>query len=381
MPLNSAFWHWSIWPWPWFKITRVQENKLLRQLSHKVCDRFTRNLVYCWDLLVWWTSFSCHPFSIQRREPYLCDFVKKKPITLVCIQTCIDQFLSNLLWWYHLISFWWRPSFKVSVLWEIKNISVHILRNFAIDLNVLKLMLNLFCARERTLLTWFDKMYDFWIDLFQTWYNARHDLTLQFDSSLNDRDASSRSPANGKGRTCAFISVEKLHEATQMFVMADYVRKMTVRKPCMANMDRWAFALLDLQTFQLIRRTFEVVLRQASWYYCRLRLVESREITAVLLTASKETKNKQQQQQPPPPQKKTTKQNKTKNPKNPLALAYIPIYLILHFENRLMDLDLDSRLQEYEKSMSSVPIVSHQSHSIWMEVATVLRIVGMRSDG
>ena len=35
---------------------------------------------------------------------------------------------------------------------------------------------------------------------------------------------------------CSF-SVEKLHEATQMFMIVDYVREMTVKKSCMANMD------------------------------------------------------------------------------------------------------------------------------------------------
>ena len=34
---------------------------------------------------------SFHPFNIQGREPYLCDFVEKT-LTLVCIQTFADQF-------------------------------------------------------------------------------------------------------------------------------------------------------------------------------------------------------------------------------------------------------------------------------------------------
>ena len=49
-------------------------------------------------------------------------------------------------------------------------------------------------SRERTLLTWFYGIYmfhcpvfgHFWTDLFQTWYGARHQYTLQFDSSLSD---------------------------------------------------------------------------------------------------------------------------------------------------------------------------------------------------
>ena len=43
----------------------------------------------------------CCLFSIQGREPYLCDFCKTKPnpLTLACIQTFTDWFLSNLVWW------------------------------------------------------------------------------------------------------------------------------------------------------------------------------------------------------------------------------------------------------------------------------------------
>ena len=34
------------------------------------------------------------------------------------------------------------------------------------------------------------------------------------------------------------ISVVKIHEATQMFMMVDYVKEMTVKKSCMAIVDR-----------------------------------------------------------------------------------------------------------------------------------------------
>ena len=50
--------------------------------------------------------------------------------------------------------------------------------------------------------------------------------------SLNDLDGHSRSHGDEKARTCAVISVVKLHEATQMFLMDDYVRKITVKKFC-----------------------------------------------------------------------------------------------------------------------------------------------------
>ena len=37
------------------------------------------------------------------------------------------------------------------------------------------------------------------------------------------------------------VTVEKLHEATQMFMMVDCVRKMTVKKSCMVNMEFFFF--------------------------------------------------------------------------------------------------------------------------------------------
>ena len=39
---------------------------------------------------------SC-PFSMQGREPSLDDFIRKKNLSLACIQTFTDQFLSNLV--------------------------------------------------------------------------------------------------------------------------------------------------------------------------------------------------------------------------------------------------------------------------------------------
>ena len=43
--------------------------------------------------------------------------------------------------------------------------------------------------------------------LFQIWYDATHDYTLQFDSSLNDLDAHSKSQGYGKARACAGILI------------------------------------------------------------------------------------------------------------------------------------------------------------------------------
>ena len=44
-----------------------------------------------------------------------------------------------------------------------------------------------------------------WSDLSQTWYGARHDETLQFDSSVNDLDCHTRLQVYGKARTYAAI--------------------------------------------------------------------------------------------------------------------------------------------------------------------------------
>ena len=53
----------------------------LCQLSLKVFNSFRLNLAGCWDLLVWWISFSSLLFNIQRREPNLRDFSFKQSNT------------------------------------------------------------------------------------------------------------------------------------------------------------------------------------------------------------------------------------------------------------------------------------------------------------
>ena len=47
-------------------------------------------------------------------------------------------------------------------------------------------------------------------------------LTLEFNFSLNDLDVKSQ-----EGYSVCSHSVVKLHEATQIFMMADYAREMT----------------------------------------------------------------------------------------------------------------------------------------------------------
>ena len=120
-------------------------------------DRFGWTLVYCWDVLVWWTSCSFYlgPLNIQRREPYLRDFFEKNfDVDLysdihrsVSFKLGVMKVTTKLYIWYQFGWHW--PSFKVTVVWEIKNIGVHLLRNSLCcqkSVGVLKLLLNLFCT-------------------------------------------------------------------------------------------------------------------------------------------------------------------------------------------------------------------------------------------
>ena len=60
-----------------------------------------------------------------------------------------------------------------------------------------------------------------------------HYEILQFDSSLKDLDVYSKSQGYGKVELVqSFCLIVKLHETTQMFVMVDSVREITVKKSC-----------------------------------------------------------------------------------------------------------------------------------------------------
>ena len=142
----------------------VRKQKLLCQLSHKIYNPFARNLVYCWDLLAWWISYSLYlAFSVYKGEnPAYVILYLKKALMLACIQTFTDQFFSDLVWWLRPLSstcwyqFGWAwPSFKVTVVWEVKNLCTHFFQKFCCWFgwnslccpNLLvcwKLMLNLF---------------------------------------------------------------------------------------------------------------------------------------------------------------------------------------------------------------------------------------------
>ena len=92
----------SEWPWQWFKVTGLLEIKSISVslgFFHKVFNWFGWNVVWCWDLLVWWNSYSSHPVNAQGREPYQGDFIERT-LTLECAETSTSQFLSNLVWQY-----------------------------------------------------------------------------------------------------------------------------------------------------------------------------------------------------------------------------------------------------------------------------------------
>ena len=46
------------WPWLLFKVIEVLESEMFCTNYVKVSDQVKWNLVYCWDLSVWWTSYS-----------------------------------------------------------------------------------------------------------------------------------------------------------------------------------------------------------------------------------------------------------------------------------------------------------------------------------
>ena len=53
---------------------------------------------------------------------------------------------------------------------------------------------------------------------------------MKFDSSVNDRNVHSRSKLLQESQRLCSRHVVKLREASQMFMMVDYVRRMTVKK-------------------------------------------------------------------------------------------------------------------------------------------------------
>ena len=67
-------------------------------------------------------------------------------------------------------------------------------------------------------------------------------MTLaQIVATLDDLGVHSMSQGPGESWNLCIHSVVQLHDASQMFVMVDCVREMTVKKLCMKNMGRLSF--------------------------------------------------------------------------------------------------------------------------------------------
>ena len=107
----------------------------------QLLGQFRWNLMYYWDWLVWWNSFSFsffpHLIHIQGRRSLLM-WLHQKTLMVACI---MDRFLSNLAWWQRLLdsTFWCQcvgslPSFQILVVSEVENCS-HFLANFSTNLN------------------------------------------------------------------------------------------------------------------------------------------------------------------------------------------------------------------------------------------------------
>ena len=75
---------------------------------------------------------------------------------------------------------------------------------------------------------------------------------------MDDLDVQSKSQDHRKARSCAVILLFKLHEATQMFMMVDYVGGMTGNKSCKANMG--CLSICSLWYGQIFSRVFGMVL-------------------------------------------------------------------------------------------------------------------------
>ena len=157
-----------------------KKKNLLWQLYHKVFCPLGWNLVYCWDFLVWWTSYSLilsHPFNIQLREP-ICVALLKQYFTIglysdiyrlisFTLGLMIGTTVSSTFWCLH---GWPWPSFRVK-LYEKSKTLVPIFSDILLSIEMkFSLLLwfveghaifwdgwclHKYCSRERTLLTWF----------------------------------------------------------------------------------------------------------------------------------------------------------------------------------------------------------------------------------
>ena len=161
---------------------------------------------------------SC-PSNIQGREPYMQKYDSSTQIKqkLACIQTFIDGFISNLAWWQKPLNSTLRylfrrpwPSLRSQLYEKSTNCAVtfsQIVQSILMKFQLLvfyahaKLFSRHWHSRERTLLTrpsgflnrfllnlvWCVSLPSFRhipTDLFKTWYDVRHTLSQQNDSTL-----------------------------------------------------------------------------------------------------------------------------------------------------------------------------------------------------
>ena len=213
----------------------ARKQKLLRQFSLKVFSRFARNLVCCWDVLVWWTSYSCYLVhsALKGHNPIYVISSKTKQNNNKTKSTTFNVCLYSDIY---------RPiSFKLGMMIETTS-----LLHFCVSLEDLNLHWRWqLCDKSKWSLPIFKKIWQsichsllscwscisfaqvickwgnsadviskniqrpvsgqLWTVLFQTWSDAEHGWALQFDSSLNDLDVHSRSQGYGKARAYVVI--------------------------------------------------------------------------------------------------------------------------------------------------------------------------------
>ena len=143
----------------------MRKQTFLGQLSLKVFNWcFGLNVGLCWDLSVWWISYSFyHVHSILKGENPTDLISLKRTFNAgsysdIYTPLSVQLVIIGTTKLYILISFGWpRSSFKVTAVWEIKNFGVYFFRKFPQSVwmkcsmlphpvGLLKLMLNLVCT-------------------------------------------------------------------------------------------------------------------------------------------------------------------------------------------------------------------------------------------
>ena len=147
--------------------------------------------------------------------------------------------------------------------------SVHFLRNFEVDSDEIwyaattcwfveahaKLIMHKYYLRERTLLTWFYKLYNYhypmsghtWTDFFFCFVfffflggggGGGGELGMMRNTIKHSSLMFSQGHRVTAKQNLCCHSAEELHESTQLFMLVYYVKEMTVKKCCMKNIDR-----------------------------------------------------------------------------------------------------------------------------------------------